>query len=239
MATKIAYIENVIKILAKEKADEEAAELKSMLALVKMILDMYIVYENTDGVLKLIVRYQDLADLVVTMIDAYINSLQETTEETEEENPIVTVAAQLKETLQEISEKIDVEGIKKYLYINDMVKKDEWGFDLYRTSDGENFETITRNGFNDKYNYGCPSFLATEEGLYIGTCNPFYGGQLYLLKNDNEVNEMKGVIDKTTGIATLGTEGTGFYYDFSGRRLSDKPTVKGLYILNGKKVAVK
>ena len=240
MATKIAYIENVIKILAKEKADKEAAELKAKLALVKMILDMYIVYENTDGVLKLIVRYQDLANVVVTMIDAYINSLQKTTEETEEENPIVTVAAQLKETLQEISEKIDVEGIKKYLYINDMVKKDEWGFDLYRTSDGENFETITRNGFNDKYNYGCPSFLATDEGLYIGTCNPFYGGQLYLLKNNNsDINEIKGVMDETMGIAALSTENTGSYYDFSGRRLSGKPTAKGLYLFNGKKVVVK
>ena len=243
IATKVAYINNVIKILAKQKVDEKAAELTAMLTMVKLFLNMYIDYENTDGVLQLIVKYQELANVMDAIIDAYISSHQndaeETTSDEDKANSIVTMATQLKETLQEIAEKIDVEGIKKYLYINNLVKNDEWGFDLYRTFDGENFETITRNGFNDKYNYGCPSFLATEEGLYIGTCNPFYGGQLYLLKNDNEVNEMKGVIDKTTGIATLGTEGTGFYYDFSGRRLSDKPTVKGLYILNGKKVAVK
>ena len=39
-------------------------------------------------------------------------------------------------------------------------------------------------GFDDKYNYGCSAFLSTDEGMYIGTCNPFYGGQLYLLKDD-------------------------------------------------------
>lgn len=47
-----------------------------------------------------------------------------------------------------------------------------------------NFEKITTNGFGDKYNYGCSAFLATDQGLYIGTCNPFYGGQLYLLKDN-------------------------------------------------------
>ena len=89
----------------------------------------------------------------------------------------------MKQFMQDINNKIDIEGLKMYLYINEMVKKNKWGFDLYRTSDCVTFQTITKNGFGDKYNYGCPSFLATKEGLYIGTCNPFYGGQLYLLTN--------------------------------------------------------
>ena len=97
---------------------------------------------------------------------------------------------------EEIYNSIDVEGIKMYLYINEAVKNDEWGFDLLRTSDGgKSFEVITRNGFDDKYNYGCPSFLETEEGLYIGTCNPFYGGQLYLLTNDKTPTESYTVGD--------------------------------------------
>ena len=84
--------------------------------------------------------------------------------------------------LDKLYNSVDWKGIEMYVYINSAVMNDEWGFDLFRTSDGgESFEVITRSGFNDKYNYGCPSFLETEEGLYIGTCNPFYGGQLYLL----------------------------------------------------------
>lgn len=86
----------------------------------------------------------------------------------------------------ELYSKIDGKGIEMYLYINNAVMKDEWGFDLFRTCDGGNsFEVITRDGFGDKYNYGCPAFLETEEGLYLGTCNPFYGGQLYLIHDDN------------------------------------------------------
>ena len=78
--------------------------------------------------------------------------------------------------------KLDIEGIRMYIYINDKVVENDWGFDLFRTRDGgRSFETITVDGFGDKYNCGCSSFLATEDGLYIGTCNPFYGAQLYLL----------------------------------------------------------
>lgn len=93
----------------------------------------------------------------------------------------------LVEKAEALYSSVDWKGVEMYLYINDAVMKDEWGFDLFRTSDGgESFEVITRDGFGDRYNYGCPSFLATEEGLYFGTCNPFYGGQLYLLTNNDE-----------------------------------------------------
>lgn len=105
---------------------------------------------------------------------------------------------ELEEQLKETVENIDWEGLSMYLYINNAVVNDDWGFDLYRTNDGENFQCITKDGFGDKYNYGCPSFLSTEEGLYIGTCNPFYGGQLYLLSNDSPAPEGYIVSGKVT-----------------------------------------
>ena len=58
------------------------------------------------------------------------------------------------------------------------------GFDLYVTEDGVNFETITINGLGDPYNHGCRSFAATEEGLMIGTANPFYACQVWMLTDD-------------------------------------------------------
>lgn len=103
--------------------------------------------------------------------------------------------------LNELYDSIDVQGIEMYLYINNAVVNDEWGFDLLRTSDGgESFEVITRSGFNDKYNYGCSAFLETEEGLYFGTCNPFYGGQLYLLTNEKaEPAPKSGILGDADG----------------------------------------
>ena len=108
---------------------------------------------------------------------------------------IRTKLEELKAEVKEIIDKIDIKGIQMYLYINNAVMNDNWGFDLLRSTDGgESFEVITDNGFNDKYNYGCSAFLETDEGLYFGTCNPFYGGQLYLLTTDESGNEEKDVV---------------------------------------------
>ncbi|MBQ8051263.1 MAG: hypothetical protein IJ197_06780, partial [Bacteroidaceae bacterium] len=123
---------------------------------------------------------------------------------------------------------------KKYLYINNIVRNSEWGFDLYRTTDGENFETITTDGMGDKYNYGCPSLLATDEGLYFGTCNPFYGAQLYLLTNHHADNVVTG-IDSHVARRDLDNN----YFTTSGQNLTHRPTAKGIYIHGGKKVVIK
>ena len=84
---------------------------------------------------------------------------------------------------REAYDNIDWEGLKMYAYINDAVKHDTWGFDMLRTADGENFELVTEDGFDDKYNYGGRCMVATQYGLYVGTANPFYGAQLYRIND--------------------------------------------------------
>ena len=90
------------------------------------------------------------------------------------------------EEFKAIYDRIDWEGLKMYAYIAKALKNDVWGFDLLRTSDGENFEIVTDSGFDDKYNYGGRSLVATENGLYIGTANPFFGAQLWRLTEDSK-----------------------------------------------------
>ena len=53
------------------------------------------------------------------------------------------------------------------------------GFDMYVTSDGETFSTITTNGFGDPYNHGLRAFATGDDWMAIGTANPFYGTQLW------------------------------------------------------------
>ena len=60
----------------------------------------------------------------------------------------------------------------------------ERGFDMYVTQDGINFETVTVDGFGDPYNHGCRSFAVTDEGLMVGTANPFYSCQVWMLTDD-------------------------------------------------------
>ena len=41
------------------------------------------------------------------------------------------------------------------------------GFDMYVTSDGVNFETLTTSGFGDPYNHGLRVFAVTNQGLCL------------------------------------------------------------------------
>ena len=64
----------------------------------------------------------------------------------------------------------------------------ERGFDMYVTEDGVNFTTLTTNGFNDPYNHGLRTFAVTNQGLCLGTANPFYGCQVWIQRKENSEN---------------------------------------------------
>ena len=188
------------------------------------------------------VDYDTIKEQLKQFIELWKNNPEEARAILTEEVKIAlaVLMAKVQADAADVHERIDLEGIKMYAYINRTVRTNEWGFDLLRTSDGgETFEVITRTGFDDKYNYGCPSFLSTEEGLYFGTCNPFYGGQLYLLSEGKRadsptgIDEVKDEQPKTDGASNV-------YYDLSGRKVSDFNSLpKGIYIQNGKKVVIK
>ena len=106
--------------------------------------------------------------------------------------------------IEEILSIININNIKCYFAINEYCKNATKGFDLLVSEDGVNFQVITRNGFNDKYNHDLRTFQATEEGLFLGTANPFYGTQLWLLKDkdsfvEDDNNENPGDENDTPG----------------------------------------
>ena len=70
------------------------------------------------------------------------------------------------------------------------MSKSERGYDLLVTEDGVNFDVITRNGMGDPYNHGCRVFAITDSGLCIGTANPFYGTQVWLLDDHALVGDV-------------------------------------------------
>ena len=65
----------------------------------------------------------------------------------------------------------------------------ERGFDMYVTSDGETFSTITTNGFNDPYNHGLRVFATGADWIAIGTANPFNGTQLWKMTSPVKIVE--------------------------------------------------
>lgn len=75
---------------------------------------------------------------------------------------------------------ISVKNIASVIKLLNYLRKAERGFDLYVSEDGVNFQTITTNGFGDPYNHGLRVFATTDQGLCIGTANPFYGTQVWI-----------------------------------------------------------
>jgi SAM-dependent methyltransferase len=47
------------------------------------------------------------------------------------------------------------------------------GCELWRTTDGNAWTPITRNGFGNPYNLGIRTLISTRVGLFVGTANPF------------------------------------------------------------------
>lgn len=92
---------------------------------------------------------------------------------------------QLKLLLFKIKDLVTSQEFLTQLYymksIRKMIDTSIKGADLYVSEDSIHFRKININGFNDKYNYGLRTFVSSTDGLYIGTANPFYGGQLWKL----------------------------------------------------------
>ena len=57
------------------------------------------------------------------------------------------------------------------------------GGHLYRSHDGENWLPVTRNGFDNPYNYGIRTLASTPHGLAVGLVNPF-GPNVGIVEND-------------------------------------------------------
>jgi hypothetical protein len=80
----------------------------------------------------------------------------------------------------------DFVGVCNYLhYATDSTR----GCDLVVTSDGVNFQTITRNGFGDNNNHGLRVFAVTNSGLSVGTANPYHGTQIWTLSDGTDVED--------------------------------------------------
>lgn len=234
---KVKFVSDAVEMLAQMKIDKQVEELKKKVQMLTTLLSVYMTYDNSGEEVQFDFKYKEMFETIKMLLQVKINSMDG---DNLKDKLVLQALQKAKDEIQKLADNIDVEGTKKYLYINNLVSSNEWGFDLFRTSDGENFETITRNGFNDKYNYGCPSLLATDEGLYIGTCNPFYGAQLYLLTNNREVETSKVAVVGIEGIKAQQQEDAGYvWYDLQGRQIGGTPARAGVYLHNGKKVVVR
>ena len=158
---------------------EQLKIIEELLENIKSFLQEYVeVANDNDKFFKFVIENESL----INQIEALGNG----------SNSILDMAD---EELKALYNRVDWTGLKMYSFIAKTVENDVWGFDLLVSSDGENFELVTDNGFGDKYNYGGRSLIATDKGLYIGTANPFYGAQLWRLTDGSEQEDNKNPND--------------------------------------------
>ena len=91
-----------------------------------------------------------------------------------------TLAQTIKFSYNFVFKNITVRNMASAIKLLNYLRTAKRGFDLYVTEDGVNFETITIDGFGDPYNHGLRVFATTDQGLCLGTANPFFGSQIWI-----------------------------------------------------------
>lgn len=91
-----------------------------------------------------------------------------------------TLAQTIKFSYNFVFKNITVRNMASAIKLLNYLRTVKRGFDLYVTEDGVNFETITIDGFGDPYNHGLRVFATTDQGLCLGTANPFFGTQIWI-----------------------------------------------------------
>ena len=183
---QLNYIKELVDLISNKSDLEEVTGDAAVLGdaaddMVNTLHDMALNSGNAQDYVDNYSEYDEKIRELVDKIKAKIEAAEAQGKDTYEQ--LKAAVAALQAQLIDIYENIDWEGLAMYAYISNAVKDDEWGFEMYKTADGENYTPVTIDGFGDKYNYGGRTLLATDNGLYIGTANPFYGTQLWLLKN--------------------------------------------------------
>lgn len=150
----------------------EAADLTDMMEMAPDVLgnDTEVaVLSPENSVEDRITSLQDFSDYYETMLDQYEQLVAE-----------YDLGDDLKAAFEKLLNQETWDKIKSVLVCLHYMRTASRGFDMYVTSDGVNFETLTTSGFGDPYNHGLRVFAVTNQGLCLGTANPFYGTQLWI-----------------------------------------------------------
>ena len=161
--------------MAVEVEDSFASEATDLTDMMEMAPDVLgndtevAVLSPENSVEDRITSLQDFSDYYETMLDQYEQLAAE-----------YDLGDELKDAFEKLLNQETWDKIKSVLVCLNYMRTATRGFDMYVTSDGVNFETLTTSGFGDPYNHGLRVFAVTNQGLCLGTANPFYGTQLWI-----------------------------------------------------------
>lgn len=165
--SQIGYIKTLLELINSKNSTETVSE-EAVMDAESVVEDIEALENSFDNIVSedFTAQYQEILDAVNELSDQLPED-------------VITACASLvnAETLKNMTSFLKCAG---YLAT---AKR---GFDLYTLDEELNVETITVDGFGDPYNHGCRVFAVNDNGLSIGTANPFYGTQVWNLKEVEE-----------------------------------------------------
>ena len=203
-ASQIEYIRQVLKSIYEKNSAKDIASTGANLdvASVSANLDtLEALSEDFDNADVTIDYRQKFYDVLVAIKDQYLVIRD-------------YLSAEVQKNIDAILSDEKVQNFGYFVECLYYMSKSERGFDLLVSEDGVNFDVITRDGMGDPYNHGCRVFAITDSGLCVGTANPFYGTQVWLIDDyalvgDLDFDGTVGILDATilqrhaSGVAKL------------------------------------
>ena len=194
-----ARVEKVNEILAKFNISDSLITQDTVDKLTSLVSSpmydaFYAIYAgidekaSTEFLSKTIHFCVDYADEIAALCD----TLESLAGKSEDGGSAIKAIEDVKAAMEKIVE--NKTHIENYMIISDTVANEKNpGGEVWCTADGVNWEPITRNGFNDKFNHGVRTFAIGEDGsLYFGCANPYYGAQLWKC---TDLSEGAGIVD--------------------------------------------
>lgn len=147
-------------------------------------LDQKATTESLSNIIDYSVKFSEQLNNLKLKIEQRINEGYYNPENCEAAKAAVDYINQLNKPFQYIAE--NKTHIENYMLISDVcANHTSPGGEVWCTENGVDWEPITINGFNDKYNHGIRTFALGDDGsFYMGTANPYYGAQLWKLTDE-------------------------------------------------------
>lgn len=195
--TQLQYIKELLDIIkSKQETPEETIALSD--------IDNSLTRQQKKEIVNIVNDQNNLENLDGNKIKELENieySLEELDEQFNEEfskkfiKTYEELVAEIKSIKGDITDEIikmfekliteeQLNNMKSFLKCSAYMAVAERGFDLYTLDSELNVETVTTDGLGDPYNHGCRVFGITDQGLFLGTANPFYGTQVWNIKEN-------------------------------------------------------
>lgn len=177
--SQLQYIGELIKdLMPSEEVVEEPEETEALVEAEALVEDDSDLFGALDELTEKFNKIKDLIDS--TDRTSFIGAIKDAKEALD---TLGEVPSEIRDLFSGLLNTIDRTQLEHLQRIMEYLECSVAGFDLYTIKQDKagnvSIQTVTLDGFNDRYNHGLRIFENVNGNLVIGTANPFYGTQIW------------------------------------------------------------